>query len=87
MAVAGLLGASAGPSDEAYRESILEDIERDDIGNLVFELDGRIVANFVVAPVELASMHAGARPTAERGATSRSRSRTRTPAAPAPESR
>jgi GNAT superfamily N-acetyltransferase len=45
------------PSDEAYRESIAEDTERDDVANLVFELDGRIVANFVVAPVELASMH------------------------------
>ena len=32
---------------------------RDDVANLVFELDGRVVANFVVAPVELASMHPG----------------------------
>jgi ribosomal protein S18 acetylase RimI-like enzyme len=45
------------PTEEAYRESILEDTERDDVGNLVFELDGRVVANFVVAPVALASMH------------------------------
>jgi ribosomal protein S18 acetylase RimI-like enzyme len=50
-------------SEEEYRADILEDLARDDIGNLVVEADGRIVANFVVCPVELASGHDGlARP-------------------------
>jgi len=50
-------------SDEEIRKEVHEDLERDDIGNLVVELDGRVVANFVVCPIELASGHAGlARP-------------------------
>lgn len=50
-------------SDDEVRADIVEDLARDDIGNLVVEADGRIVGNFVVCPVELASMHAGlARP-------------------------
>ncbi len=58
-----VFSATPLPSEEAYRESILEDLERDDIGTLVVESGGRIVANLVVCPVELASMHAGlARP-------------------------
>ena len=50
-------------TQEEARASIAEDLARDDIGNVVVEIDGRIVANFVVCSVELASMHSGlARP-------------------------
>jgi ribosomal protein S18 acetylase RimI-like enzyme len=51
------------PSEEEYRADIIEDMGRDDIGNLVVEADGRVVGNFVVAPLELSNAHAGlARP-------------------------
>src|SRR5262249_1460046 len=50
-------------SDEEIREEVVEDLARDDVGNLVVEVGGRIVANFFVCSIELASGHAGlARP-------------------------
>jgi ribosomal protein S18 acetylase RimI-like enzyme len=51
------------PTEEEYRTDIIADMRRDDIGNLVVENDGRIIGNFVVAPVELSHGHTGlARP-------------------------
>jgi ribosomal protein S18 acetylase RimI-like enzyme len=47
------------PSEEQYRADIVEDLAREDICNLVLEADRRIVANFVVCPVELSNGHAG----------------------------
>ncbi len=44
-------------SDEEMRADILRDLGDDTVGNLVAEIDGRIVANFVVAPIELTSAH------------------------------
>jgi ribosomal protein S18 acetylase RimI-like enzyme len=50
-------------SDDDIRKEVLEDLAREDVGNLVVEVDGRLVANFVVCSIELASGHAGlARP-------------------------
>jgi GNAT superfamily N-acetyltransferase len=48
---------------EEIRAELLEDLSRDDIGDLVAEQDGRIVGAFQLAPTELSGMHAGlARP-------------------------
>ncbi len=47
------------PSEEEYRADIVEDIAREDICNLVVEAKGRVVANFVVCPVELSNGHVG----------------------------
>ncbi|MGH3080162.1 MAG: GNAT family N-acetyltransferase [Gaiellaceae bacterium] len=50
-------------SPEEIRAEILEDMPRDDIGDLVAEQHGRIVGAFQLAPAELSSTHAGlARP-------------------------
>ena len=50
-------------SDDEIRVEVLDDLGRDDVGNLVVEADGRVVANFFVCSIELASGHAGlARP-------------------------
>ena len=49
-------------SDE-LRHDLLEELEQDEIGDLVFERDGRVVAWFHVVPVERSAAHAGvARP-------------------------
>jgi len=61
--LAPVFGPTTPRTEAEVRSDIAEDLERDDIGNLVAERDGRIVGNFVVCPVELTSMHAGlARP-------------------------
>jgi ribosomal protein S18 acetylase RimI-like enzyme len=50
-------------SDEELRTEFREDLANAKIGNLVAELDGRVVGNFVVVPIELSSAHVGlARP-------------------------
>jgi ribosomal protein S18 acetylase RimI-like enzyme len=54
-----VFGPPAPWTEDDVRADVLEDLERDDVANLVVERDGRIVGNFVVAPVELASMHIG----------------------------
>src|SRR5262249_15359063 len=38
-------------SDEEIRKEVLDDLERDDVGNLVVEIGGRIVANFFVCSI------------------------------------
>jgi ribosomal protein S18 acetylase RimI-like enzyme len=43
---------------EELRRDIEEDLKSGMVGNLVAEADGRIVGNFVVAPVESTKMHA-----------------------------
>jgi ribosomal protein S18 acetylase RimI-like enzyme len=51
------------PTEEEYRADIVDDMRRGVIGNFVVEADGRIVGNFVVAPIELSHGHTGlARP-------------------------
>ncbi|TML12228.1 MAG: GNAT family N-acetyltransferase, partial [Actinobacteria bacterium] len=48
---------------DTLRAEVEQDMATDTIGNLVAELDGRVVGNFEVVPVELSSMHTGlARP-------------------------
>ena len=50
-------------SPEEIRAEIIEDLPKDEIGDLVAERDGRIIGAFQLAPAELSSMHAGlARP-------------------------
>jgi ribosomal protein S18 acetylase RimI-like enzyme len=46
-------------TDEEVRADILEDLARDDICSLIVELDGRIVGNLVVCPIELSNEHVG----------------------------
>jgi ribosomal protein S18 acetylase RimI-like enzyme len=54
------------PDDEdELREEIRGDLQKPEIGNLVAEVDGRVVGNFVVVPIELSGAHVGlARPPA-----------------------
>jgi GNAT superfamily N-acetyltransferase len=48
---------------DELRRDLLEDLPKDEIGDLVFERDGRVVAWFHVVPVERSASHAGvARP-------------------------
>jgi GNAT superfamily N-acetyltransferase len=48
---------------EELRAELLEDIAKEEIGDLVAERDGRIVGAFQIAPIELSSVHSGlARP-------------------------
>jgi ribosomal protein S18 acetylase RimI-like enzyme len=61
--LAPVFGPAAHWTDEELRADILDDFARGDVGSIVAELHGRIVGNFVVAPIDLASMHTGlARP-------------------------
>jgi ribosomal protein S18 acetylase RimI-like enzyme len=56
-------GRGLGLDDDELRAEIENDIASKRFGNLVAELDGRVVANFEVAPAEESSMHVGlARP-------------------------
>jgi len=53
------------PTADEIRVEVLEDFTHDTVVNLVYEIDGRIVGNFAVYPIELASAHTGlARPPA-----------------------
>jgi len=46
--------------DEAeLRAMLVEDISNDELGELVYERDGRVIAGFEIVPVENASMHRG----------------------------
>jgi GNAT superfamily N-acetyltransferase len=50
-----------GPDE--VRADVLDDFSTDGVANLVYELDGRIVGDFFVCPLELSSAHSGlARP-------------------------
>lgn len=63
QAGAPVFGAARDWTEEELRQEIGEDLAKPEVGNLVAELDGRIVANFVVVPAEVSSMHSGlARP-------------------------
>jgi GNAT superfamily N-acetyltransferase len=46
-------------SPDEIRAELLEDLPKDEIGDLVAEQDGRIVGAFQLAPVELSSTHSG----------------------------
>jgi GNAT superfamily N-acetyltransferase len=48
---------------EDVRADVLDDFATEGVANLVYEVDGRIVGNFFVCPLELSSAHSGlARP-------------------------
>lgn len=46
-------------NEEELRAMLVADIANDELGELVFELDGRVVATFELVPAEKGSMHAG----------------------------
>ena len=51
------------PSQEELRADLLEDMAKEEVGDIVFERDGKLVGAFQVAAVELSSVHSGlARP-------------------------
>ena len=52
------------PDDEdELRTEITEDLSKPELGNLIAEIDGRVVGNFVVVPIEMSGAHVGlARP-------------------------
>jgi GNAT superfamily N-acetyltransferase len=56
---APVFSAASKWTDDEVRADILEDLAKDEVGNLVAELDGRVVGNFVVCPIELSNEHAG----------------------------
>jgi GNAT superfamily N-acetyltransferase len=63
QALAPVFGPGREDSDEEIRKDIAEDLASPDVGNLLAEVDGRVVGNFVVVPAEASSMHSGlARP-------------------------
>ncbi len=45
--------------EDEVRAMLAEDISNDELGELVYEQDGRIVASFEIVPVEKGSMHRG----------------------------
>jgi GNAT superfamily N-acetyltransferase len=48
---------------DEVRADVLDDFATDGVANIVYEVDGRIVGNFFVCPLELSSAHSGpARP-------------------------
>jgi GNAT superfamily N-acetyltransferase len=48
---------------DQVRADVLDDFATDGVANIVYEVDGRIVGNFFVCPLELSSAHSGlARP-------------------------
>ena len=50
-------------SADEVRTDVLDDLAREDVVNLVYETEGRIVGDFFVCPIELSSAHSGlARP-------------------------
>ena len=52
-------GIGADEDEDELRAMFAEDISNDELGELVYERDGRVVAHFEVVPVEKASMHRG----------------------------
>ena len=46
-------------TEEEIREEIETDFGNDELGNLVAEVDGRVVGNFVVVPIEMSGAHVG----------------------------
>jgi GNAT superfamily N-acetyltransferase len=48
---------------EEVRADVLDDFSLEGVANLVYEAEGRIVANFFVCPLEMSNQHSGlARP-------------------------
>jgi ribosomal protein S18 acetylase RimI-like enzyme len=64
QSLAPVFGGGLPPeSEEELRAGILEDLTKEEIGDLVAERDGRVVGAFQIVPAELSGMHVGlARP-------------------------
>jgi GNAT superfamily N-acetyltransferase len=63
QALAPVFGGRPEDTEEEIRRDIAEDLASADVGNLLAEVDGRVVANFVVVPAAASSLHSGlARP-------------------------
>ena len=63
QSLAPVFGRAVQEDTEAMRAEIVEDLANPDIGNLVAEVDGRVVGNFVVVPIKMSGAHVGlARP-------------------------
>jgi GNAT superfamily N-acetyltransferase len=63
QALAPVFGSHREPTEEEIRKDIAEDLAAPNVGNLLAELDGRVVGNFVVVSADVSSMHSGlARP-------------------------
>jgi ribosomal protein S18 acetylase RimI-like enzyme len=59
-ALAPVFSGIEGDEDaDALRAMLAEDIANDELGELVYERDGRVVASFEIVPVENGSMHRG----------------------------
>ena len=54
-----VFGGRREETEDEIRADILEDLGSPEVGTLVAEVEGRIVANFVVVPATMSSMHAG----------------------------
>ena len=52
-------GTSRHEDDGELRAMLSADIENDELGELVYERDGRVVASFELVPVEKGSIHRG----------------------------
>jgi len=46
-------------SDEETRAELVDEFEKPEIGNLVAEVDGQVVGNFVVVPIDVSGAHVG----------------------------
>jgi GNAT superfamily N-acetyltransferase len=63
QALAPVFGDHREYTEEEIRKDIAEDLASPDVGNLLAEVDGRVVGNFVVVPATATTMHTGlARP-------------------------
>lgn len=63
QALAPVFSTYPRENEEETRTEIVEDLGNPEIGSLVAEMEGRLVGNFVVVPVEMSPSHAGlARP-------------------------
>jgi GNAT superfamily N-acetyltransferase len=60
---APVFSSVAEQTADQVRADVLDDFATDGVANIVYEVDGRIVGNFFVCPLELSSAHSGlARP-------------------------
>jgi GNAT superfamily N-acetyltransferase len=59
QALAPVFGGHREYTEEEIREDIAEDLASAEAGNLLAEVDGRVVANFAVVPATATKMHTG----------------------------
>jgi GNAT superfamily N-acetyltransferase len=59
QALSPVFGQVPHEDPEETRAEIVEELGNPDLGNLVAEIDDRVVGNFFVCPLEMSSMHVG----------------------------